>query len=204
MTNVNSLLKKVELFERLAVYGGRRAFLKSLAFDQEAFNAALDITKKYLSDAKNIVGGEAAIMPEPTDVDQIANQIERVTKLISSLTDQDKKNRANSNLLGARTSLKRIKELAPELPPELDSPAQEDQDEELVMPSANIKSYPPVPKDIQQALGLEGAQVDGLLGPETRRRLDATKLYYKLPSNTPDSEVYKKIRGSQIGQELPF
>lgn len=31
MTNINSLIKKAELFEKLALYGGRRAFLSSLA-----------------------------------------------------------------------------------------------------------------------------------------------------------------------------
>lgn len=192
MTNANSLLKKAELFERLAVYGGRRAFLRSLAFDNEAFNAALSIAKKYLADAKNIVGGEAAIIPEPTDVDQIASQIERVTGLAEALTDRDAKNRATSNLLGARTSLKRTKELAPTLPPE---PVQEDQgDEEVVMPQAKITGYPPVPKDIQRAIGIPEEQVDGKLGPDTRRRLNVTKLYYKMPSSTPDSVLFQKIR----------
>jgi hypothetical protein len=195
MTNANSLLKKAELFERLAVYGGRRAFLRSFAFDLDAFNAALSIAKKYLADAKNIVGGEAASIPEPTDVDQIASQIDRVMKLADVLTNRDAKNRAVSNLLGARTSLKRTKELAPQLPPEPAAPAQEGS-EEVVLPQDTIhptKRYPSVPKDVQQKLGLTGKQVDGILGPETRRRLDAAKLYLKLNPKTPDSEVFKKI-----------
>lgn len=195
MTNARSLLKKAELFEKLAVYGSRKSFLRSIAFDLEAFNAALSIAKKYLADAKAIVGGEAAIIPEPADVDQIASQIERVTKLVGFLTDNDKKNRATSNLLGARTSLKRTKELAPQLPPEPAPLSDEEQGGETVnMPAEKVTGYPPIPKDIQMALGLTGNQVDGKLGPETRRRLNVSKLYYKMPYTAPDSEVFKKIR----------
>lgn len=206
MTKANSLLKKAQLFEKLAVHGSRRAYLRSLAFDQEAFDAALSATKKYLADAKNVLGGEASIVPEPSDVDQISSQIDRMSKLLSVLPDGDKKNRATSDLLGARTSLKKTKELAPQLPTE---PTQEDDTEGTqMMPAEEIKGksygYPSVPKDIQQAIGLAGAQVDGILGPETRRRLDVTKLYYKLPSNTPDVELYKKIRGDQITKNTPF
>lgn len=205
MTNAKSLLKKAELFERLAIYGGRRAFLKSIAFDSEAFNAILEKTKGYLANAKRLIGGEAGSIPEPTDVDQIASQITRLNVLVNAMTDGLQKNQANSDLLTAKTFLKKTKELAPELPqePEIES---EDQGGEMIMPESQIKgkSYQSVPKDIQQALGLTGMQVDGILGPETRRRLNLQKLYYKLPATTPDSEVYKRIRGEQIKTETPF
>lgn len=204
MTDAKSLLKKAELFERLAIYGGRRAFLKSLAFDMEEFDAAWSITKNYLAEAKKSVGGEAASIPEPGDVEQMANQIERVTKLLGAVTDQSQKNRATSDLLAVRTSLKKTKELAPQLP---NVPSEsEDEPGTMTMPADQIKgkSYQAVPKDIQQALGLTGTQVDGILGPETRRRLDVTKLYYKLPPNTHDSELYKKMRGDQLIKDTPF
>jgi hypothetical protein len=150
MSKVDELLKKVELFEKLAVYGDRKSFLQALAqspldesFNQKAFEDAADKALEY--------------EPTPAYVPRLPN-----------VPTENVVNLPEVNISGK-------------------APAQ----------------YPSVPKDIQQSLGFEGAQVDGVLGPETRRRLDAQKLYFKLPAGTPDAELFKKIRGQNITREVP-
>lgn len=51
MTNIKSLIKKIELFEKLALFGNRKDYLKTISQDLSTFN---DI-KKYLSLAKDTV-----------------------------------------------------------------------------------------------------------------------------------------------------
>lgn len=148
MSKVNALLKKAELFEKLAVYGDRKSFLKALADEESDNKAFIDSADRAYEKALEYSQPPVKIPGLPT---------ENVVNL------------PEVNISGQR-------------------PAQ----------------YPSVPKDIQQSLGFEGAQVDGVLGPETRRRLDAQRLYFKLPAGTPDAELFKRIRGQNITREVPF
>jgi hypothetical protein len=71
----------------------------------------------------------------------------------------------------------------------------------LQMPEQTIVGYTPIPRDIQSMLNhimmSEGGKpitIDGELGPETRKALNAFKVSFNVPSNFLDNEVYDVIR----------
>jgi len=182
MKNIDALLKKVELFERLAVYGDRKSFLQALAQDASA------------EELNNLLKDFTAIHPENTKIQNALMDAangklspEELRWAIQSARDavpgtrMDLWNKFN-NYLNTVTTETREEELAPSRP--------------LYMTPEHISAYPVDPnvKKVQQFLNKQLTQggdfqasmppiaEDGKRGPETNRAL---KLWQE-KNNLPD------------------
>lgn len=131
MTKIDDLLKRVERFEKLAVYGDRSAFLKSLAQDNASYQP-----------------------------------------FIGSDSGGDHPGAAGPNYFA----------------PDQKSPT----------------SYPPISRELQemlsrittvQGLGLP-LQIDGSLGPETKKALDAFRRKFNVPGNFSDAEALQVVKNT--------
>ena len=77
--------------------------------------------------------------------------------------------------------------------------------EDDILPEDRIKgNLPYIPRDIQEMLSrivtIDGAglplQNDGILGPETRKALDAFKAKYSIPGQFTDDSVFNVIKST--------
>lgn len=126
MTDVKSLLEKMELFERLAVYGGTRAFIKSLAQTSE-FERNFGEARRSVQNAKDAVRGKLlrqlgprwvqifySIMDAPNDVNSLQKQVSYLDAIRDALYKQGEGDTSNSSTIVAlniSNNLKKAKEL---------------------------------------------------------------------------------------------
>ncbi len=101
MNNINSLLKKADIYERLAVFGGRRAFLNSLGQATDSFEqakAALSEAKVFLKEdlfssldqkwykwADWYAGVRDDLLSPPSDLADAKKQLTMLNKIQSAL-----------------------------------------------------------------------------------------------------------------------
>lgn len=152
MKKLEFLVKKVEMFEKLAVYGDRKSFLQALSQD-------------------------AGISKEPN---------------YSAVPTDSSSTESNSTPWGQHNLLVDQKKNAPSKP-----------------------NMPPVAKEVQSKLNellvaagkIFPLDVDGLLGPRTRKALDVFKREYNLPSTVSDQELFKKVleskpKSNRVGEDV--
>ncbi len=195
MTKYNDLVKRVEVFERLAVYGDRSTFLKSLA--QSVDPKVLDIVKQMesLLRAANVTDESVtapilnATMFKKVDVGAISAACTKAMSQMTSLEHADK--------------IGQLRNLQQQLRIVYKSPEQSETEKAMAGPADitfkddHITGYPTIDATQQSALGkivmIEGLAFvdpkkmhDGKLGPETRKALDAFKKWVtaKNPSKT--------------------
>lgn len=231
MTNTKSLLKKAELFEKLAVYGGRRAF-HSIAQDANAFNNA----QKYLSLAKdairdelfNMVGpqwskwylaAKEGLRKAPTDVTSLQEQLNVLSKIQSAF--HSKKNEDVSGRLdnaatalgryvgAANNELQKVQDFEKSL---VETTSEEASPETTSSPWAGKVSKmidPKVQQSLNELLGLK-LSTDGSMGPQTATALQMYKNKYKNTKHIYDPSLYQDVIQSAkdkkmgIMREVPF
>lgn len=230
MTNTKSLLKKTELFERLAIYGGTRAFMRT-AQDTNAFNNV----KKYLEIAKNhlrddlfaLVGPtwvkwyasvRSGLVKAPQTVAEAESQISTLKQIQSAFFS--KKNEDLSGKLenavntlrayvgGATTELQKVKDFEAGL---MNTPEPE---EKLTFERQWHGKVPTtINPSIQQALNeLLGTKLktDGTLGPQTATALQIYKDQYDNMKHIFDpslhQDILQKAKHKKMGimGETPF
>ncbi len=213
MNKAKALLKKVGLFEKLAIYGDRKSFLKAIA---QIPPLNIDKTSKYLYALQQLAG--ITLDPvTPSNVESLLNQLS-----LSDAKDPSKKALFDTYLKSAKLALdeakaNRTSNLAEHIPPEenvIDIDKEPYAPGEYAAPGdtgdsgMSASEYDKmkreywnktpqqvkVPVDVQEKLGLSGMQLTGVMDKETKRRLDAFKLYHKLPASMPLNQLFSKIR----------
>lgn len=200
MKNLEALVKKIETFEKLAVYGDRRTFLKSLAQDaaQEQFDRVgpnsepsqeISIIRQIsavLQDA-NVTDSSVlqpinnAMMFNKIDVGAIVDAAMRASKKMTGVADAA----VSSKLFNLAQQLMRVSYRG-ELSKVPHTPGGED---EVVQPVSvtTIPQAKKIDKEEQRALGkiltIEGIGLpldpDGILGPKTKAAIEAFKKKFK-------------------------
>ncbi len=200
MKKLDALLKKVEVFEKLAVYGDRAEFLKRIA--QEAVDPKV---MSIIQQMDSIVRGagitdEAITAPlgnatlfKKVDLDAIGNAVRK------AMSDPNMTTITNANKVKQLMDLMSQLRIAHRTPTEAEQAMQGAPTYEFKADPIKdrIVAYPPIDKDQQEALGrvvmIKGLTFvdpkkmsDGKLGPETRKALDAFKKYLteKAPGKT--------------------
>jgi hypothetical protein len=164
MSKYNALLKKIEVFEKLAVYGDRRSFLKAIAqagptsYDgdiadqaKEDAKAAEAQKKTLLYQAQRLLQGAGAessaignaLLPlsgKPADMNAILSDINNalMTGKLSPLSNEYKQLKAIYGQLQA------MRPAAPKDPGAGEPP--------MMMPADRITGYAPISKQQQQAV----------------------------------------------------
>lgn len=219
MNKAKALLKKVGLFEKLAIYGDRKSFLKAIAQVPQ-----LDVseTAAYLNYLQRLSGLPVTHI-DSTNVDSVLSQLRH-----NDAKDPSKKSLFDTNLQLAENALAKAHanitaNLAGHIPPEenvIDIDNQPYAPGDYARPGdtgdsgMSASEYDKakreyagkvpmsVPRDIQEKLGLSGAQLTGVMDKETKRRLDAFKLYHKLPASTQLNQVFSKIRSQSNSEDI--
>ena len=180
MSKFDALFKKIEVFEKLAVYGDRSSFLRAIA--QEANTGGLSAQQKtLLYQAQRLLQGAGAesaaignaLLPlsgKPADMNAVVRDINNalMTGKLSPLSDEYKQLQALKGQIQASAA-------PPKDPGEGEPP--------MMMPADRITGYAPIARDQQEALSryvtIKGLglplQIDGRLGPETRNAMNAAK-----------------------------
>lgn len=199
MKNINSLVKKIEMFERLAVYGDRSAFLQSLA--QE-----FGVNPKV----KSVVEQMLSVMHKITD-ETITSPLRNIYfgKVdIQAITDACGKAMLDPTLL-PNEKLK-LQELSRQLTVAAQKSPEDTKTEKNFEQTSNkiMQSFPSIPMDVQEKLneiaknrmaGLfpGGIAVDGKLGPETRKALNALRAELNFGGKN-DEELFQQIRAFKV------
>jgi len=186
MKKTDDLVKKVAFFEKLAVYGNRSTFLKALG---QAAGLTPDQKQRLDSVMRDLAvfpGGQKVITQlQPffdgtsTDTVQLHQLLLDASRLIP-LTNAPQAHKAL--------------ELANMFGPTAQAPAPTD--ETMMMPDDKIRALPTISQDQQEALSrvvtVRGIglplKIDGKLGKETRKALDAFKKY--LTEKSTDKKSY--------------
>ncbi len=194
MSKFDPLFKKIELFEKLAVYSDRGAFLKALA--QAADPKVVSIIKQ-MEDLMNAAGvpketsaplGSVTLFHNAPDINAISQAASKALTQMSGLGNADKANQLIRLQQQLRIAATPVDPGANEPPMVFTPDPQKD----------TVRAYPPIDPEEQSALGrlvmIKGLTFvdpkkmsDGKLGPETRRALDAFKKY--LTEKKPGSKV---------------
>lgn len=230
MTNTKSLLKKAELFERLAIYGGKRAFMRT-AQDTNAFNNVkkyLEIAKDHLRDdlftlvgptwAKwyaSVRGGLAKAPQTVTEAESQINTLKEIQRAFFSKKSNDLSGKLENavNTLrtyvgGAATELQKVKDFEANL---MNTPEPE---EKLTFERQWDGKVPTtISPSVQQALNelLDSKlKTDGTLGPQTATALQLYKDQYNNMKHIFDpslhQEILQKAKHKKMGimGETPF
>jgi hypothetical protein len=193
MSKFDALFKKIELFEKLAVYSDRGAFLKAIA------QAADPKVKELVKQMESLIRGagvtdESVLAPfgnanlfGKVDINAINQAAGKALTQMSGLGNADKANQLIRLQQQLRIAGTPADPGANEPPMVLDPDPTKD----------TIRAYPPIDPEAQDALGefvmIKGLTFvdpkkmhDGRLGPETRKALDAFKKYVteKKPGST--------------------
>jgi hypothetical protein len=181
MRKFDKLIKKVECFEKLAIFSDRSKFLSAIAEDLDPkLKTILDKINIYLRNMSGVDTSKAldavnnALLFKKIDVNKIINELRNIVHdLPISLGGTERKN--INNMID---ELKKVQY------------ATQPQDEVMQMPADKISAYPPINKDQQEALSriivIEGLglplKIDGKLGPKTREALKKFKKHFNLES----------------------
>ena len=184
MKKLDSILKKAAFFEKLAVYGNRKSFLRSLA---QAGGLSEDIKAKL----NNLLKDLSKAVPSSTLLQ---------TELTGFLTG-NKTDMAELSLLVEQAALAFPRQPQYAMQSENALKLSSMLNQVMVMPADKITGYLPIPKLVQEHLseivstngwGIP-VTADGRIGKETRKAIDQFKNERRIPMNTPDSKVFEEI-----------
>lgn len=192
MTKNNKLLRDVEVFHRLAVYGNRSSFLKSIAQTvplNENLKQRIESVLNDIPDSNRKAQTHLMDFLSRSDVDlkELYDAVVNASNAVPG--DQPVK------LQKALDLAKTIREMMKS--PETTTPTKESP---MVFSPDKITGYRSIPKQIQEKLsdlvirmgwGMP-LQIDGRIGPETRKAIETFKLKNNL-GNVSDSELFKAI-----------
>jgi hypothetical protein len=196
MKKIDALLKKVEFFEKLAVYGDRETFLRALA-------QSAPLNDNVKERIESLIKDLSATKPDSTrDLQTRLMDFLSGVKSDPNELAQTVREAANAIPSSNREQASRALELAQMLqqnstldPAASNRPTQ-------TLNTTVISEYPPIAKDQQEALGkivsLEGLgnplKVDGKFGPATKAALKAFKAKFNLERlSDGDALVYAKM-----------
>jgi hypothetical protein len=204
MKRVDSLVKKVELFEKLAKHGDRGSFLRSLAQESPLMGRAhakslVDQIKAIMNKAnirdESLIDamGNVSLFGKTDDnsLSQAASAARKLMTMISPLAYE-----------GAAKDQNALKDIAAKL----DSMTIDNGHHENVGENAGHKAveslttHTPIDTNVQRAIGkitvTEGVglpiEVDGDLGPETRAAIKRFKKYIMKNEAATDKEAFQK------------
>lgn len=222
MTDIKSLLKKAELFERLAIYGGRKAFLNSIA-QTISSGEQFDEARKFLQLAKDTIKGDmlsqlgnrvvtlfAGLKSAPSDIASLKSQLATLNDIRRSLYAQSGGDQYNEPAARVALEMGRYLSKAQEIVSEImSSPSnQEDYSGMLAnMQRSDVKSdsYTGKPSDrinpstqlaLNQLFPELKLKADGFLGPQTGQALQLYKNQYKNTKNTYDPSLHQDVINS--------
>jgi hypothetical protein len=209
MKKYSSLVKKIELFEKLAKHGSRRSFLQSLAQDAAAAKDLVNQVRAIMGranvsdeDIQNGLGNVSLFgKTDPTSLRQAAKAASSLMLKISPLAYADGAKDQNA-LMGIAAKLNAMAKA------QEDSADQKDTEVMDFTPGGNmgagktdkITGYPPIDKAVQSAIEritvIEGAglpiRIDGQIGPETRSAINRFKKYVMKNEKASDKEAFSK------------
>lgn len=210
MTRYVSILKKAELFEKLAIYGDRRSFLKAIGAQLVALpqnvKDGLDVLIKDLSATKpSSVTLQNKLMDMlgagPVNVDELFNLVQSAANEIPG----DHTTQVQNALNLSRTIQ------------QLNAPATTNSEEQTFPPdtikSKPSHSYSAIPKETQDQLNkllvpagnIMPLALDGQLGPQTAKAIEIFKSKYNVPATIRSiKEVYLKENNPEIETKTPF
>jgi hypothetical protein len=193
MGKYNSLFKKIEVFEKLAVYGNRSNFLKAIA--QETVDPKVKAIAAQMESLLKGAGvtdesilapfGNVTLFGHPPDMAAISAAVSK------AMTDPNMSTITNANALAQLTRLQQQLRIAatPADPGAGEAP--------MMMPTDRITGYAPIDKQKQRAVfqfvldegldpdkkilptgQIDEKDIDGKLGKQTRGALEAVKNYF--------------------------
>lgn len=210
MKKIDSLLKKAELYEKLAIYSDRKLFLKSLAQARALNNDMRSRLSSLIADLYALTGNRTKNLQDnlqsfydgtKTDWLDLSQTIREAAALIPTSTNGPQHDRALE-------LAQMVQNLTPatEAGPDLVGGSSRDYSSS---PQSNIndyskpatQTYNPIPKDVQKMLseistakgwGLP-LKIDGTIGPDTQRALNSFKLENNLTTAT-NPELFENIK----------
>jgi hypothetical protein len=212
MSKADTLLKRATFFERMALYSDRKAFLRALAQDGQ-WPADKGLPPDIAQGLNSLMKDLAATKPESSAAlqNQLADFYQGTNKDMGQLA-QAIRNAANTIPGDHTTQVQNALALAAKVDQLVASQQPQQQQEDaaggtMVMPAAHIKGFAPISKTDQEAVfnfvGRQG-QIDGQLGPETRKALNEIKAYFaqKNPQNKQMSDQ-QAIQAAVFHKKFP-
>ena len=205
MKKLSSLINQVEMFEKLAVYGSRSVFLKSLAQANDLSSAL----ESFVNSIHEFVNKGGIVIPE------LQNHVKTLSDAFEAGTSDPKTLQSihqaatiisTSGLLGSAgkaAGAVAAATLSGEVP---------DQTFDFRAPAQSAPSFP---KRLQRKLndvlvdpatGLSLSpylKEDGILGPDTKRSLDKFRAIVQLPVGTSISTITNVLENFIPGSEKP-
>lgn len=211
MSKADVLLKKAAAFEKLALYSDRRSFLHALAVAYET-----PFTAKYGPDVRAQLNSVVKDFPAVGISEKDTTVYGPVMNALNNFDNLDK-DALISALKIARSfygpnhsgQLANLDSLLAKLgggPPQ-----QEESMQTIEFPAGDprdvIKGFRPIDRADQKAVfdfaGMQG-KIDGSLGPETRKALEAVKNYFaKTYPNNPRMTDQQAIQAAKFQQKFP-
>lgn len=211
MKKYDSLLKRVEQFERLAVYSDRRTFLKAIAAQQIKLTPLMKNNVLAIAGGLSWVEGAKSIIDKLTDLanaDQVdADELSNTLNLANSKLPKDpnkvdvytqkiwdiSKYIGNAIQQAQTPSASTTTPVAPAAPAskaQVISREIQDQLNQILLPYEKIA----IP-----------IKTDGILGPETQKALDAFKQTYSRPATPANiKEIYLQVKHPELVTKPPF
>lgn len=204
MKKFDSLVKKVELFEKLAKHGDRSSFLKSFAQGAPApdAKALVNQIKAIMNRAKvndenlnNMMGNVSMFgKSDPDSLSQAAQAAKKLMTMISPLAYPDAAKDQNA----LRDIASKLVSLAPADHSEHDISTHDNVGGGLVNKTPH--GFTPINEKVQQAISKavvsEGVglplDIDGNLGTETRKAITRFKKYVMKNEQASDQEAFQK------------
>jgi hypothetical protein len=213
MSKADALLKRATFFERMALYSDRKSFLRALAqvpvtIDKGTFAGTFGNDARQ--QLESVMQDLSAFRVDPSITNVVSTALNTLTGV-----DKDGLVRALQAAAAkyppqASGQLQNLQSLIAKLSGPTGPTAEQQDDaaggEHVTMPADHIKAFPPIDRDAQGALfrivtidgdGLPG-KVDGLLGPETKKAINALKKRYNLGNTLSDAQVltYAKMKAA--------
>jgi len=222
MTDTKSLLKKAEVFERLAIYGSRRAFLNSIAQNSDMPNQQFSNARKYLQMAKdtvrddvlsqlngNISSAFSSVQSAPSDIPALEKQFNTLNSIRNAIYRKSKDDISGTSNQVALTMgkylglvsdlLKSLKEsnleenlLNSSVQPE---PPTEDVKSDAWLGKTPSKIDPKVQSSLNELLGIK-LKTDGWIGAQTAAALQMYKNKYNNTKHVFDPSLYQDVINS--------
>lgn len=188
MKKYSDLLHKIDVFEKLAVYGDRKTYLKSLASSTIPVASLPGTLVNNLNSLFTLINNPNLELKYLDTMEGGNVNVDQLTSLVQSAptTDPNATNLVNQIV----SQLKQIKG------PEVDS-----------------GHYAPIPKETQDQLNkllvpsgdIFPLKTDGLLGQKTKDAIDIFKRKYNAPGTVESiKEVYLRENNPDIVTKTPF